>query len=319
MRQGILGWAATALIVVLLMTAGTYFRDMNRAYERVREKGTLIASEFGDIEFSEGGSGPDVLVVHGSGGGYDQGELIAQAVLSDNFHWIAPSRFGYLRSGLHEAATWDDQAQAYAYLLDKLGIHRAAVVAMSQGGPSALLFAAQYPERVSSLTLVSCGVVASSSQDQSEANKKGNLLTTIFRYDVLYWAVSRLFEKQLMGMIGAGDEVITGLTPDQRQLFENFIGYMNPASLRSAGVSFDNRAMMPGERIAAITAPTLILHATDDTLQLFHNAEFAEATIPNASLVRFEKGGHFLIGTERAKIRELTRNHILENVRESSR
>ncbi len=61
-----------------------------------------------------------MLVIHGSGGGYDQGELLVQAVLGEQFHWIVPSRFGYLRSTFREGATFDDQAQAYAYLLDQL-------------------------------------------------------------------------------------------------------------------------------------------------------------------------------------------------------
>ncbi len=114
--------------------------------------------------------------------------------------------------------------------------------------------------------------------------------------------------------MGANDAVIAGLTPDRRELFERFIEYMNPVSLRSAGAVFDNKATLPGERIAAITAPTLIFHATDDTLQLYHNAEFAASTIPNARLVRFERGGHFLIGVQQTTIRKTVRNHILHHI-----
>ncbi|HMB58651.1 MAG TPA: alpha/beta hydrolase, partial [Xanthomonadales bacterium] len=211
-----------------------------------------------------------------------------------------------------EAATWDDQAHAYAWLLDHLGIDQVAVVALSQGGPSALLFAVLHPERVYSLTLISCGVTASASTDQLQANEKGDLLTTIFNYDASYWLFSHLFKKQLMELIGANEEVIADLNPDQYQLVENFIDNMNPASLRSEGVSFDNQAQMPGERIAAIKAPTLILHATDDALQLFHNAEFAAETIPDSKLIRFDHGGHFLIGTEQAAIRAAVEAHVLE-------
>jgi hypothetical protein len=116
----VLGWVATGALVATVLVALAYYQDMNRAYERVRDKGTVISSAFGDIEFTEGGSGPDVLVIHGSGGGYDQGELIAVAMLGNEFHWITPSRFGYLRSSFHEGATWDEQAHAYAALLDSL-------------------------------------------------------------------------------------------------------------------------------------------------------------------------------------------------------
>lgn len=75
-----------------------------------------------------------------------------------------------------------------------------------------------------------------------------------------------------MELIGANDTVIAGLTPEQRRLVDQVIGYMNPVAPRSAGAAFDNQAKMPNERIAANKAPTLILHATDDTLQLFHNS-----------------------------------------------
>ena len=207
--------------------------------------------------------------------------------------------------------SWDDQAHAYAYLLDHLGIEKVAVVAMSHGGPSALLFAVLHPERVSSLTLISCGVASSSAESQMQANEKGDMLTTIFKHDPLYWAISTLFKKQLMSLMGADDAVVASLTPEQRKMFEDFIDFMNPVSLRSAGAAFDNQATLPGERIAAITAPTLILHATDDTLQLYRNAEFAASTVPNAKLIRFEKGGHFLIGVEQSTIRETMADHIL--------
>lgn len=316
MLRRILLWIAIGLILAVVLVSAAYFWDMNRAYERVSGKSTVIPSPYGDIEFSEGGSGPDVLVIHGSGGGYDQGELLARAVLGEQFHWITPSRFGYLRSTFHEGATFDDQAHAYAYLLDRLGIKKVAVVALSHGGPSALLFAVLYPERVSSLTLISCGVASSAAQDQVQANQKGEMLMTIFKYDPLYWAITKLFKRQLMELMGANDAVIASLTPGQRELVDQIIDYMNPVSLRSAGAAFDNKAAMPNERIATIRAPTLIFHATDDTLQLYHNAEFAASTIPGARLVSFQRGGHLLMSVEQSTIRTVMQKHILDHVSE---
>jgi 2-hydroxy-6-oxonona-2,4-dienedioate hydrolase len=316
MFRGILGWIAIGLIVAVVLVLAVYLRDINRAYERVRGKSTVISSAYGDIEYTEGGTGAHVLVIHGSGGGYDQGELIVQSFLNNRFHWIAPSRFGYLRSTFQDGATFDDQAHAYAALLDHLGVERVAVVAFSHGGPSALLFAALYPERVSSLCLVSTGVVAASTGDQGQANQKGSALTTIFQHDWLYWGMTRLFKKQFMGLMGATDAVILELTPGQQELVDRIIEEMNPVSPRSAGVVFDNRATLPGDRIAAIQAPTLILHATDDTLQPFHNAEFAAATIPGAKLVRFERGGHLLMAVEQGTVSAAVQKHILDHASE---
>lgn len=314
MLKKVLRWLVIGLISGVVLILAVYLWDMQQAYERVRGKSTVIPSPYGDIEYTEGGSGPPVLVIHGSGGGYDQGELLVQAVLGEQFHWITPSRFGYLRSTFHEGATFDDQAHAYAYLLDQLGIEKVAVVALSHGGPSALLFAVLHPERVSSLTLISCGVASSAATDQAQANQKGDMLTTIYKYDPLYWASSKLFKKQFMELMGANETVIAGLTPEQRELVEHLIDYMNPVSPRSAGVAFDNKAAMPNERIAAIQAPTLIFHATDDTLQLYHNAEFAAATIPGARLVRFERGGHLLMFVEQSTIRTAAQQHIRDHM-----
>lgn len=313
MLRKILRWVAATLVTVTLLVLVVYVREMRRAYERVRGKSKVMASPYGDIEYSEGGSGPAVLVIHGSGGGYDQGELMVRAVLGEQFHWITPSRFGYLRSTFHAGATFDEQAHAYAYLLDQLGIQRVAVIALSHGGPSALLFSVLHPDRASSLTLISCGVAASSATAQAQANQKGTILMTIFKHDPLYWGISHLFRKQLLELMGANDAVIASLTPQQRQLADEVIEFMNPVSLRSAGATFDNQAAMPNERITAIKAPTLIFHATDDTLQLFHNAEFAAAKIPRAKLNRFARGGHLLMAVEQTTLQTEIQQFILDH------
>jgi pimeloyl-ACP methyl ester carboxylesterase len=304
---------ALALLILLILGSFIYTRDMNQAYERIRGKSSVISSPYGNIEFIVGGdpSGTPVLVIHGGGGGYDQGELIAEVVLDDTFSWIAPSRFGYLGSELPLNASWDDQAAAYAFLLDHLGLESVAVVAMSQGGPSALLFALNFPDRVKSLTCLSCGAAALASEAQEEANKKGNILKTIFRYDVLYWTASKLFKKSVLGIIGATDEVIAGLTPLQKEKADQFVEFMNPAAPRSAGAEFDNTASMPGSRIAGITAPTLIFHAKDDMLQLYHNAEFAESNIPGSELISYETGGHILMIVQQVEIGEAVAAHII--------
>ena len=289
-----------------------WFRtDTRRAYTRIAGSSAIVPSPLGNIEFKRGGAGLPVLVIHGSGGGYDQGELIATTILGDSFDWIAPSRFGYLRSTFHKGATFCEQAKAYALLLDHLGLKRVAVLAMSHGGPSALLFAVLYPERVSSLTLLSCGVASSSAMSQAEANQKGDALTMIFKYEIFYWLVRTFMRKRLMRLMGASGTVIASLTTEQRTLVNQVIENMAPVAPRYAGVAFDNTATMPNERVTAIRAPTLIVHATDDALQLFHNAEYAAAHIPGARLISFNRGGHLLLVVEQLAIQTEVRQFML--------
>lgn len=310
-------WLLLALLGISVVFAIWFVLDTKRAYARITGKSTIVSSSLGDIEYKRGGSGVPVLVVHGSGGGYDQGELIATVMLSDDFDWIAPSRFGYLRSTFHQDATFDDQAEVYAHLLDSLGLQKVAVMALSHGGPSALLFAVRYPERVSSLTLLSCGVASSSDTSQAEANQKGDALTAIFKFEVLYWFARKFLRKRLMRLMGASASVIATLTIGRRALVNHVIDDMAPVSPRYAGVVFDNKATMPNERVAAIRAPTLIIHATDDTLQLFHNAEYAAAHIPGVRLVRFDRGGHLLLAVEQPAIQAEVRRFILAHAGKS--
>jgi pimeloyl-ACP methyl ester carboxylesterase len=320
---GLLIGIGAVLGVAGVVVTAAYQRDMAQAYARIEGRSQVVASPFGDIEFIEGGrpGGAPVLVVHGSGGGWDQGELLARAALGSNteLRWIAPSRFGYLRSTFRPGATFDDQAHAFAFLLDHLGIGRVAVVALSHGGPSALLFAALHPERVTSLTLVSAGVAASAATDQAQANDKGSALTALFQRDIRYWAMTKAMRVWFLELMGVSPQVAASLTPAQRALADEVIDFMNPVSPRAAGTVFDNRAAMPNERIAAIRAPTLILHARDDGLQLFHNAEFAARHIANARLVAFERGGHLLLTVEQPAVRQAVVQHVRRHAAEAAR
>jgi pimeloyl-ACP methyl ester carboxylesterase len=310
MIKRLASWLTVGTVVASIVVWAVHSRDMHRAYERIRGRSKVISSPYGDLEYAEGGAGQPVLVLHGSGGGFDQGELLARAVLGDRVHWIAPSRFGYLRSTFHEGATFDDQAHAYAFLLDHLEVRQAAVVTLSHGGPSALLFAVLHPDRVTSLTLISAGVASSKDASQAQANQQGNALAAIFQRDFAYWAVTTALRGRFLELMGVTPAVIATLTPAQRSLADEVIDSMNPVSPRAKGVSFDNRAAMPDGRIVAVRAPTLILHARDDTLQLFRNAEFAAASIPGSRLVGFERGGHLLLAVEQARIRALVAEHL---------
>lgn len=287
---------------------------------RVEGRADLLASPFGDLEYLLGGGAeagdaedpaPRVLLVHGAGGGYDMGELMAEILLGEGFRWIAPSRFGYLGSSLPEDATPDTQADAYAWLLDALGIQEVAVVALSAGGPSALLFALRHPERVRSLTLVSAGVTRVGAAEQEAADWKGRMLVRLFSRDFPYWAATSLFERPFLELLGVDREVARALTPEEGAWVRRLVEGMRPASLRARGAAFDNLAPLPGARIAGISTPTLVIHAEDDRLQLFENARFAQATIPGSRLLAFERGGHLVAITRQPAVREAVRGHLV--------
>jgi len=85
--------------------AGGYLRfrrEMKEACRRIEQGGTIIETTAGPIEFAREGEGEPVLMIHGAGGGYDQGLLIARDFVEAGHDVIAPSRFGYLRTPVSE-------------------------------------------------------------------------------------------------------------------------------------------------------------------------------------------------------------------------
>jgi pimeloyl-ACP methyl ester carboxylesterase len=305
--------AALALLIAVPQVSSAYRAGMARAYERIASGSQVLRTSLGDVEYTLAGRGTPVLVIHGSGGGFDQGELLGRLVLDEDVRRITPSRFGYLRSTHRAGAGFEEQAHAYVALLDHLGVERVAVLAFSHGGPSALLLAALHPERVSSLTLLSAGVASFEDADQRRAHLQGKALMWIYQDDFRYWVLTHALRGGFLALMGVSAEVVAALEPEQRQWVDDLLEVMQPARPRAAGAAFDHHAAMPNARIAAIRTPTLVIHARDDSLQLYRNAEYAADRIVGARLVGFERGGHLLAAVERNAIRRLVMAHLRAN------
>jgi 2-hydroxy-6-oxonona-2,4-dienedioate hydrolase len=108
-----------------------YRRDVQAARKRVQASSRMIETKCGRIEYGDAGHGAPVLLIHGAGGGFDQGLLLGGLLLGEGFRFIAPSRFGYLKSPVPEDSSLEAQADAFACLLDALDIDRVTVVAFS--------------------------------------------------------------------------------------------------------------------------------------------------------------------------------------------
>ncbi|MGZ6144360.1 MAG: alpha/beta fold hydrolase, partial [Myxococcales bacterium] len=132
--------AVAGVAAGLLWMLAAYVRDMGAARRRVAAGSEIAATKCGPIEYAERGKGPALLVVHGAGGGFDQGLMIGEPYAARGYRIIAPSRFGYLRTPLPADASAEAQADAHACLLDALGVDRAAVIGVSAGGPSTIHF-----------------------------------------------------------------------------------------------------------------------------------------------------------------------------------
>ena len=71
----IIGFLSGIGIVLIAMTYPRYHREMHAAYDRLLTGSKICKTDYGDIEFAVKGEGQPVLLLHGAGGGYDQGFL----------------------------------------------------------------------------------------------------------------------------------------------------------------------------------------------------------------------------------------------------
>lgn len=115
-------------------------------FESLVQNSEIAETASGPIEYQlVGDSGPVILFIHGTPGGYDQ------TTSMEGVRILTPSRPGYLRTPLDVGRTPAEQARAYTALLDSLDIDKVVVMGASGGGPSSISFAAMYPERTLAL------------------------------------------------------------------------------------------------------------------------------------------------------------------------
>ncbi len=171
-------------------------------------------------------------------------------------------------------------------VMDAVGLERAALFGISEGGPASLLFAATYPDRTSALALYGS--------------------TPRFRADGdAPWGASDDDVELLLEVVADrwGQGTLLGLYADSRrddpELLEAWGRFQRAGAspgmaraLFAATFEIDVRDILP-----TISVPTLILHRTGDAAVPVEGARLMAERIPGARLVEFEGSDHlFFIG-----------------------
>ena len=314
-RKATLALASLLVLAVVGGVVGMRFRaDLQAARERAARGARLADTRCGPIEYEEAGAGVPLLVLHGAGGGHDQGMAFARPLLRHGVRVIAPSRFGYLGTPLPADASPAAQADANACLLDALGVGRAAVVGISAGGLSAQQTAIRHPDRVSALMLVvplayTPQGAARAAQPPSAASR---LLDWMVGSDLVYWTMMHVArDLAIARVLGTPPALVARAHADDRARVQAMLEDILPVSARAAGLrneSWQATHLRP-DALDRIVAPTLILSARDDGYGTFANAAYLAPRIAGARFIGFEEGGHMLVGhdadTQRALLAHL--------------
>ena len=296
-------WIAAILLVLsFVFLYLPYRRDIRSAYAKLDSiERQVIATDCGPIEVAVQGEGETVLVSHGIGGGFDQGLGLAQAYLGDGYKVIAPSRFGYHGTPLPADASPASQAYAFVCLLDSLGLQRVTVMANSAGSTSAIQLALHHPERIKALVFVS--TAAPSVGEYNVALPPKPVIQTVFSSDFLMWMLTHHFESAMKPAMGIPEGY--ALSEAEQIQVTGVIRSVLPIKPRTAGFVFDmftsnlDMDRHPDQYpLEEINVPVFVVHAVDDSLALYENAEALAKRIPNAELLSIPSGGHLLLSQE---------------------
>lgn len=298
-RNAILSFLGLTSLTLAALVYQAYRRDIEHAVQRVSSGSRVASTACGPIEYASAGDGFPVLVIHGAGGGFDQGLGLAEYL--SGYRVVLVSRFGYLRTPLPAEASAEAQADAHACLLDALGIRQAAVLAISAGAPSGLQFCLRHPDRCSALALL---VPAAFLPDEGSKAKSAPRLTqllagTVLRSDFAYWLTAKLALGVLTeNILATPPEIVEQASSSERQRARTVLMNILPVSRRGAGLLNDAAVLSkashgdPGK----IHVPTLLISVEDDLYGTVRVVRALARQIPGSRLVVYPSGGHSWIG-----------------------
>ena len=254
-----------------------------------------------ELNIQQSGSGQPVIMLHGLSSNLSamQPEI---DVFSAHFHVIAIDSRGHGRSEKPAAYTLQDHIDDVIGVMDALRLPTIFLMGSSMGSYVAQGVAAQQPERVSKLVLVTpkaSGQTSSSARllAQHEGELKGKspeemqafLMAKIF-------APTTSAEVKASLAVFAQQQADAGLTLTPEQSL----------AANKALEGFDFRSVLPG-----VTAKTLILSGRYDPLNAVEEGELIARLIPGARLEVLEHSGHVPNLEEPERLHQLVLDFLL--------
>jgi len=283
------------LLVLLILGTGlvlvSYSNFSEERLTAIKTGSKILDTAAGPMEYQQiGNNGPVLLLLHGTPGGYDQ------AIPIEGMRVLVPSRPGYLRTPLDTGRTPQEQADAYAALMDSLGIDQVIVMGASGGGPSAIAFAVRHPKRTVAL-------IALEAVSQTLSLEELTIEMPFFMSSDFYMWAALSAMKTLMGPEGIVELVVPN--PENQRLIlddpaklkkiESLMWSSWPMSLRQLGEANDFTQFADIDlNASAISVPTLIIHGTEDINVEYTQSIALAEQIPGAILHTVEGADHMM-------------------------
>ena len=239
-----------------------------------------IASQGTQLHYEDTGSGPVMLLSHSwfcDGRQWPQVPVLAES----GYRVLNLDNRGHGQSGPHRAPfTLWDMADDLVAVLDHAGVDQAILVGLSIGGMASIRATLRYPERVRALVLADTGAAAQGIVNRVKITALGPFVRTPARRLVAPQVVNSMF-----GPTARRDQPDLALTWRDRFLAQDAESMLTAARALVGREDLTNR-------LAEITAPTLVIVGEEDKDPGPAAAVSMAARIPGARLVALPETGH---------------------------
>jgi 3-oxoadipate enol-lactonase len=255
-----------------------------------------------ELYYERSGAGEPLLLIMGMSGTHlTWGEPFLDA-LREDFEVVIYDHRGIGRSARTEPPfSIVDLADDAGALLDELGWESAHVAGISMGGMVAQELALRHPERVRTLAL-GCTYAGGESATLTAPEVGGRLFGAMSSGD-----------RELALRVGWETNVSERFAADEEQFAAFRLQALEvPANMPTITAQVEAiRSHDTSARLGTITAPTLVLHGTEDQMLSYRNGEAIARAIPGARLEIFDGTGHLFFWEEPARSAALVRELAL--------
>jgi len=298
LRIALIAVGLLCLIIAAPVIAALFWQTADRTVV-APASGRFVHAHDVDVYVQEWGnrSGPVVLLIHAAGGWSGVWERTAQRLSSDGYRAIAMDMppLGYSERPAVPAYGRIDQARRVVGVLDALGVQRAVLLGHSFGARAVAEAALRWPDRVAGLVLVDAAL------GLDPPPRQPSLVG-----DILRWSPARkliaaatlsdpLFTKTLLKMFVAYPDSVTPYWVAMYQRPLNVRGTYSATAdwLPELLDEPDNGSLSShSASFAAVTAPTLVVWGSSDSVTPLPQGQAIAKSIPGARLLVITGVGH---------------------------
>jgi pimeloyl-ACP methyl ester carboxylesterase/DNA-binding CsgD family transcriptional regulator len=180
--------------------------------------------------------------------------------------------------------TLDTYVTDLAAVVDAAGLERFALLGVSGGGPTAILYAARNPERVSHLVLYGTYVRGRYRRDEGEA-EQSRLLIDLMRVG---WGGAVPAFRQVFS-----STYIPSAGEEQRRWYDDMQQASSTGEM-AARLWLSRTQTEVSDTARRISQPALVLHAREDRAVPYEEGRRMASLLPNARFVTLESDNHIL-------------------------